>query len=197
MRSTQALLFIIGIAAVNCASSQSTTSAGPTHANHPVADVDASATANPCANLPRPPERLPDGGINPEACIGQCSLVPHRAGTAANSAGDAASGEAPPTGTLDLRRVDAALRREARSLRECYDTAVMNHPWLASQGGTVNVHFIIELTGRVRGHPTASGLDEVPDVANCLEARIRYIVFPVPEGGPAEISVPFNFAGGT
>jgi len=196
MRPAQALLFVIAMAAMNCASSQPATSAAPTHTRHDLADVDASAIANPCANLPRPPARLPDGGVNPEACIGQCSLVPHRAGTAANTAGDAASSEAPPTGTLDLRGVDAALRREARSLRGCYDSAVMNHPWLASQGGTVSVHFIIELNGRVRGHPTASGIDEVPDVANCLEARIRYIIFPAPEGGPAEISVPFNFEGG-
>ena len=211
MRPAHLMLLCSALFAMHCASSQSTSSTAPTAHHHrrhhdgglaeqsdtdgAVAIDDASAVANPCANVARVPARLPDGGINPEACIGQCSLVHHDPAIVANTAGDAASSEAPPTGTADLRGIDMALRREARSLRGCYDSAVLNHPWLANQGGTVNVHFIIEPTGRVRGHPTASGIDEVPEVANCLESRIRYIVFPVPDGGPAEISLPFNFEG--
>jgi hypothetical protein len=153
-------------------------------------DAGAIANANPCGD--RPPARLPDGGVNPEACVGACSLI-RAPGPQMVTDG----GLAPATGTIDLRQVDFALRREARSLRGCYDQAVIAHPWLAQQGGVVNVRFIIEANGHVRPSPTATGLDQVPEVASCLGHRVRYIVFPAPEGGPAEIAVPFNFDGAT
>ena len=130
--------------------------------------------------------------MNPEACVGACSLI-RAPGPVLVTDG----GPAPPTGNIDLRSVDQALRREARSLRGCYDSAVIAHPWLGAQGGVVNVRFIIEPTGRVRGRPDATGIEQVPEVATCLANRVRYIVFPTPDGGPAEISVPFNFEGAT
>lgn len=150
----------------------------------------AVASANPCGD--RPPARLPDGGVNPEACVGACSLI-----RAPGPQMVMDGGLAPATGTIDLRQVDLALRREARSLRGCYDQAVIAHPWLAQQGGVVNVRFIIETNGHVRPSPTATGIDQVPEVASCLGHRVRYIVFTPPEGGPAEIAVPFNFDGAT
>jgi hypothetical protein len=193
MRPQAAIVITFVLALPACAGSQSTsTSSTP---STPPSSIDGGTqSANPCAAASRPPARLPDGGVNPEACIGVCTLVHHNA-PATVAASDA--GELPPTGTIDLRLVDGALRREARSLRGCYDSAVLAHPWLSSQGGTVNVHFIVEPNGHVRGRPAASGIDEVPEVANCLESRVRYIVFPAPDGGPAEVAVPFNFEGAT
>ncbi len=142
--------------------------------------------ANPCSASARPPLRLPDGGINPEGCVGMCSLVPHAPGEADGGA---------PMGHLDLRLVDRALRREARQLYGCFERAVVLRPDLASQGGTVNVRFIVAPNGRVVGNPATSGMDDFPEVRECLARRISYVVFPPPTGGSAEVAVPFNFGG--
>jgi hypothetical protein len=192
--------FLEILAVASLASSVACSHQGPTpvaeqhHADRSASqnNVDASTNhsnanpchANPCSTAARPPARLPDGGVNPEACVGVCSRVQHNATEV-----DAGA----PDGTIDLASVDRTLRREARVLRECYDGAVINHPWLGGQGGTVNVHFVVDPNGRVRGAPVATGIDAVPDVASCIARRIRYIVFPVPAGGAAEIALPFTF----
>jgi hypothetical protein len=171
----------------SASSSHTQASGGSSSAAHD--DAGAVTSGNPCGHTAA---RLPDGGIDPEACIGTCSLI-RAPGPQLMTDG----GVQPPTGTIDLRQVDLALRREARSLRGCYDQAVLAHPWLGAPGGGVTVRFIIEVTGRVRPSPVGTGIDQVPDVASCLAHRVRYIVFPQPAGGPAEISVPFNFEGAT
>lgn len=102
---------------------------------------------------------------------------------------------APPATTLAGRLppelIQALVRAEFDAFRQCYELGLAKNAALA---GTVTVHFIIGLDGRV-----SSVTDEgstLPDVAvrECVLRRFEAVAFPAPEGGVVTVVYPIQLA---
>ena len=99
------------------------------------------------------------------------------------------------SGTVDAEGGDGSIAQDAvakrlrasyGSIRACYERGLRTNPALA---GRVTVRFTVAPSGRVT-QATVEGFEDAPEVAACVGARFRTLLFPAPTGGAVELSVP-------
>ncbi len=95
-------------------------------------------------------------------------------------------------GTVDANAVARIIRGQLGGVRDCYQRELRNNPALQ---GRLEVSFTLGTSGRIT-HASTNGMSEAPAVGTCVTARLRGLVFPMPEGGSVGFSFPFTFAPG-
>lgn len=93
-------------------------------------------------------------------------------------------------GTLDSDRVAMTIRRGMAAVTTCYQRALKRNPKL---GGKIGVRIMINAVGRVTGVEIDSDSMGDSQVTACIQSYVMRWRFPAPEGGPAEVAVPFVF----
>ncbi len=92
-------------------------------------------------------------------------------------------------GSVDLNYAARIVRNQLGAFRGCYEGARRRHPALA---GSLELRFTIGTSGRVTS-VTTEGLASAPELGSCVVSSVRDLVFPRPEGGDANLSIPFYF----
>ena len=93
-------------------------------------------------------------------------------------------------GSLDPKKISAAIRRRLSGIKNCYEQALKRNPKLS---GKIVIAFVIDENGKVSEASVDS--DSLGDggVARCIMSLIRRVRFPKPEEGTVEASFPFVF----
>ncbi len=93
-------------------------------------------------------------------------------------------------GTMNTSAVARTIRRGMGAIRTCYQRALKRNPNLS---GKVVVRLMINTMGKVTSVEIDS--DSVGDnqVTSCIKSYASRWRFPPPEGGSAEVAVPFVF----
>jgi TonB family protein len=94
------------------------------------------------------------------------------------------------SGNLDKNQLGRSLRRAAKGVKMCYERALKRNPGLS---GKIGVRIEINAMGRVTAVHIESDSINDPTVSSCVKATMKRQRFPAPEGGPAEVVVPFVF----
>jgi hypothetical protein len=94
---------------------------------------------------------------------------------------------------LDADSVRLVVRQHLPQVRACYARAFKD----ASPGGTVEIGFAIDASGRAKNVRTETNTTDSEPVAHCLEQRVKEWQFPRPVGGDYELIYPFVFAPGS
>jgi hypothetical protein len=89
--------------------------------------------------------------------------------------------------------VRLVVRHHLPQVRACYGRAFKD----GSPGGTVEIGFAIDPSGRAQNVRTETNTTDSVELARCLEARVREWQFPRPVGGDYELIYPFVFAPGS
>jgi hypothetical protein len=114
----------------------------------------------------------------------------------------AAAAAPPPSEAEEKQQAEAGIDGDSVRLvvgqhlgqvRACYGRAFKD----ASPGGTVELGFAIDPTGRARNVRTETNTTDSAALAHCLEARVREWQFPRPVGGDYELIYPFVFTPGS
>jgi BlaR1 peptidase M56 len=92
---------------------------------------------------------------------------------------------------IDLSLVAAEVQRRSAALEACYQRRLAAKPSLA---GTVEIHWVIEESGRVPESCITKDTVGDDELTRCVNALVRDGVFPAPAGGAVDVSVPFVFA---
>jgi hypothetical protein len=108
---------------------------------------------------------------------------------AAAEAADKQSAEA----ALDADSIRLVVRQHLPQVRACYNRAFKD----SSPGGTVEIGLAIDGNGRAQNVRAETNTTDSPDLARCLEQRVREWQFPRPVGGDYELIYPFVFAPGS
>ena len=93
-------------------------------------------------------------------------------------------------GTMNTNAVGTTIRRGMRAIRSCYQRGLKRNPSLA---GKITVRIAVNTMGRVTAVYIDADTVGDPQVTGCIKNYIKRWRFPPPEGGTAEIAVPFNF----
>jgi TonB family protein len=99
----------------------------------------------------------------------------------------------PSSGEMDPAIVAKKIRDRMPDVRRCYEAALVRAPKLS---GRVELKFTIDADGRVSRPSLAISTLNDAQVENCLIELSRSWTFPPPEGGPVEVSFPFEFSSG-
>ncbi|MCC6751730.1 MAG: energy transducer TonB [Deltaproteobacteria bacterium] len=94
------------------------------------------------------------------------------------------------TGTMNEDAVGRIIRQGMAAIRACYQRALKRNPKLT---GKVDVRIKVNAMGRTTGVDVEGDSVGDPTVATCIKSFASRWRFPPPEGGPAEIAVPFVF----
>ena len=118
------------------------------------------------------------------------------------SAGEPAAATPAPSEAADKEEAEAGIdagsvrlvvQQHLPQVRACYGRAFKD----ASPGGTVEIGFAIDPTGRAKNVRTETNTTDSESLAHCLETRVREWQFPRPIGGDYELIYPFVFAPGS
>jgi hypothetical protein len=107
--------------------------------------------------------------------------------------GSAAMGPVERTGghgTVHLPEVTRILRGNIGRARACFERALAHDTTLH---GRVVVRITIARDGTVQ-RASAEGMHETPDVAPCVGSAVRALQFPLPEGGPVQLTFAIDFS---
>jgi hypothetical protein len=83
-----------------------------------------------------------------------------------------------PVGPAATEAIVRVFRNNIGGVRSCYVRALRNNPTLR---GRLEIEFSIGTSGRVVGVPRVSGIQNAPELNDCIAARVRGYVFPVLE----------------
>ena len=92
--------------------------------------------------------------------------------------------------TIDLARVAEEVQRRAGTLEQCYQRRLTERPSLA---GTVEIHWVIEESGRVLDACVTKDTVQDRELVECVNALVME-PFPGTTRGTVDVSVPFVFA---
>ena len=93
-----------------------------------------------------------------------------------------------PTG-LDPAKTQATVKSHLAEIQRCYERGKMDYPELK---GRVTMRIAVSATGGVTSATVESSSLANSAVESCMASAIAGWKFPVPAGGPAIISYPFN-----
>jgi TonB family protein len=93
-------------------------------------------------------------------------------------------------GTMNVNAVAQTIRRGMSAVRTCYQRGLKRNPDLA---GKITIRLNVNTMGKVTSVVVDSDTLGDPQVASCIKNYARRWRFPPPDGGSAEIAVPFNF----
>jgi hypothetical protein len=93
-------------------------------------------------------------------------------------------------GSMNSNAVAAVIRRGMGAIRTCYQRALKRNPSLK---GKITIRLSINTMGRVTRCDIDADTIGDPQVASCIKGYARRWRFPPPEGGSAEVAVPFVF----
>lgn len=96
-------------------------------------------------------------------------------------------------GSLPDAVVMGVVRRHAREVRACYESAFANEPGL---GGRIVVEWTIARDGSVSAVSVATDTVGSASMRNCIADEIRRWTFPAPDGGAMRVTFPFVFGTG-
>jgi hypothetical protein len=94
---------------------------------------------------------------------------------------------------LDADSVRFVVKAHLPQVRACYGRAFKD----SSPGGTVEIGFAIDASGRAQNVRTETNTSDSDSLARCLEERVKQWQFPKPVGGDYELIYPFVFAPGS
>lgn len=92
----------------------------------------------------------------------------------------------------ETQSITTLLRGELHGIGECYGRVLRYN---SGVGGQVDLTMVIGGAGRARVQSTR-GLEEVPEVGQCIASAMRRVVFPEPRRGDLRIEVSFHFRAG-
>jgi|GEM_PF-3337138 len=95
--------------------------------------------------------------------------------------------------SIDADGVRFVIKSHISQVHACYSRFFKD----SSPGGRVDLGFVINKNGRAIRAKAEANTTGSPEVAGCLEARIKEWDFPRPVGGDYELVYPFVFAAGT
>jgi hypothetical protein len=93
-------------------------------------------------------------------------------------------------GTMSVNAVAQVIRRGMGAIRSCYQRALKRNPQLA---GKITVRLAINTMGKVTSVSIDADTIGDPTVTSCIKGYASRWRFPPPEGGTAEVAVPFVF----
>ncbi|MFH1808434.1 MAG: AgmX/PglI C-terminal domain-containing protein [Pseudomonadota bacterium] len=93
-------------------------------------------------------------------------------------------------GSLDPKKIAAAIRSRLSGIKNCYEQQLKRNPKLA---GKIVVAFVIDETGKVSEASVDSDTLGDGQVAKCIIGLIRRVRFPKPDEGTVEATFPFVF----
>ena len=93
-------------------------------------------------------------------------------------------------GTMSGNAVASVIRRGMAAIRSCYQRALKRNPAL---NGKITVRMAINTMGRVTSVSIDADTIGDPQVTACIKGYAQRWRFPPPEGGTAEVAVPFVF----
>jgi TonB family protein len=76
------------------------------------------------------------------------------------------------------------------AVKSCYQRALKRNPNLA---GKITIRLVINTMGKVSSVYVETDSLGDPSVTSCIKGYAKRWRFPPPDGGSAEIAVPFNF----
>jgi hypothetical protein len=94
---------------------------------------------------------------------------------------------------VDADSVRFVVQQHLPQVRACYGRAFKD----SSPGGSVEIGFAIDPTGRAKNVRTETNTTDSEQLAHCLEQRVKEWQFPRPVGGDYELIYPFVFAPGS
>jgi serine/threonine-protein kinase len=161
-------------------------------ASHAATKV-ASAGAPAAAAKPAPPapEHATPTDPTAEPKPAPPPPAPAKSEQAASKAETVAAAPKPnaaPTG-LDPVKTQAAVRSHLGEIQRCYERGKMDYPELK---GRVTMRIAVSATGSVTSANVEASTLANSAVESCIAGAIARWKFPVPTGGPAIISYPFN-----
>jgi hypothetical protein len=113
--------------------------------------------------------------------------------TTASATPDESTQKSSAEAALDADSIRLVVRQHLPQVRACYNRAFKD----TSPGGTVEIGLAIDHTGRAQNVRTETNTTDSPDLARCLETRVREWQFPRPVGDDYELIYPFVFAPGS
>lgn len=99
--------------------------------------------------------------------------------------------EAPEVdGKLSETEINSVMRRQLKSLRDCYESALKRN---RSLNGKIVIRFEIEESGRTTNVEFEDDSLGSPEVKECISRRAKYWRFPKPDGGSVFVAYPIVF----
>jgi TonB family protein len=96
----------------------------------------------------------------------------------------------PSNGYLSADQINRVVRRSASAIRYCYETQLQRQPTLRGQ---VTIAWTIGLSGSVSGARVGRSSMHNSSVEGCVVRVVGRMRFPQPDGGPVQVSYPFDF----
>ena len=93
-------------------------------------------------------------------------------------------------GTMNSNAVTGIIRRGMSAITTCYQRALKRNPQLA---GKITIRMSINTMGKVTAVAIDADTIGDPQVTSCIKGYASRWRFPPPEGGTAEVAVPFVF----
>jgi hypothetical protein len=93
-------------------------------------------------------------------------------------------------GELSQEQITSVMRRQLKSLRDCYERALKRNRKLA---GKLVIKFEIEESGRTSHVDFEDASLNSPEVRECIAQRAKYWRFPRPDGGSVFVAYPIVF----
>lgn len=99
--------------------------------------------------------------------------------------------EAPEVdGQLSETEINSVMRRQLKSLRDCYESALKRNRQLS---GKLVIRFEIEESGKTQNVDFEDDTLGSPEVKECIARRAKYWRFPKPDGGSVFVAYPIVF----
>ena len=152
----------------------------------PVEEAESAPNAAPATSLAQhsfmveePPPSEPDAAVEEEPEETEAAPRARRGG-----------GSAGCEGTLSASAARQVVNRNRGRVRSCYERRLKT---INSLQGQVSVTLRIGTSGQVSGVRVGGSLRD-PEVFSCIRSAVSSWTFPAPEGGCANLSVPFSFS---
>ena len=154
----------------------------------PVAETENAPSAAPATSLAQhsfvveePPPSEPDAAVAEE---------PEETEAAPRARRGGGGGGGGCEGTLSASAARQVVNRNRGRVRSCYERRLKT---INSLQGQVSVTLRIGTGGQVSGVRVGGSLRD-PEVFSCIRSAVSSWTFPAPEGGCANLSVPFSFS---
>lgn len=128
--------------------------------------------------------------LGPFACAGSTPPAESPPAAASSTSSDAAPKGTVTGGSLAPVQVKKALVARKDDVKACYHALLEKNK---KASGKVVLRFTVGLDGKVEEVVTMDGTSLPDETAKCIADVVRSIQFPIPEGGKATITYPWEF----